>query len=136
MERLKHVMLSVVAACILASCGQQQAGTSSDTAPVASSEASAPPSSLRLYVFDCGTMQTNLERFRLQASEVASNVLATPCFMVAHPRGTLVWDVGAVPDTDWMPTGSPVAHHLTLPDQSTRDLMLNKPLLAQMKEAG
>lgn len=136
MDYRKHVTLSIAAACMLAACGQEQAATSSDTAPVASSEASAPPTSVRLYVFDCGTMQTVLERFRLQASEVASNVLATPCFMVAHPRGTLMWDVGAVPDSDWMPTGSPVAHHLTLPDQSTRDLLLNKPLLAQMKEAG
>jgi glyoxylase-like metal-dependent hydrolase (beta-lactamase superfamily II) len=47
-----------------------------------------------------------------------------------------MWDVGAVPDEDWMPTGSPVAHHLTLPDQSTRDLMLNKRLLPQLKEIG
>lgn len=134
MARRMRIAFSIVAACVLAACGQEQAAqqeTSSTTA------ASAPaPSSVRLYVFDCGTMQTNLERFRLQASEVATNVLATPCFMVAHPRGTLMWDVGAVPDSDWTPTGSPVAHHLTLPDQSTRDLMLNKPLLAQMKEAG
>lgn len=134
MEHLKRVALSIVAACVLAACGQEQAAqqeTSSTTT------ASAPaPSSLRLYVFDCGTMQTDLSRFRLEAKEVATNVLATPCFMVAHPRGTLMWDVGAVPDGDWMPTGSPVAHHLTLPDMSTRDLMLNKPLLAQMKEAG
>jgi glyoxylase-like metal-dependent hydrolase (beta-lactamase superfamily II) len=132
MEHRKHVMLAILAACMLAACGQeqvQQEGTSPATA-------SAPPASLKLYVFDCGTMQADLSRFRLEASEVASNVLATPCFMVAHPNGTLMWDVGAVPDADWMPTGSPVAHHLTLPDQSTRDLMLNKPLLAQMKEAG
>jgi glyoxylase-like metal-dependent hydrolase (beta-lactamase superfamily II) len=81
-------------------------------------------------------MQADLTRFRLEASEVATNVLATPCFMVAHPRGTLMWDVGAVPDSDWMPTGAPVAHHLSLPDQSTRDLTLNKPLLAQLAEVG
>jgi N-acyl homoserine lactone hydrolase len=134
MEHLKRVALSIVAACVLAACGQEQAAQQETSS---TETASAPaPSSLRLYVFDCGTMQTDLSRFRLEAKEVATNVLATPCFMVAHPRGTLMWDVGAVPDSDWMPTGSPVAHHLTLPDMSTRDLMLNKPLLAQMKEAG
>ena len=127
MEHRRHVMLAIVAACILAGCGQEQAqqGSSSTTA-------AAPPSSLRLYVFDCGSMQADLTRFRLEPSEVATNVLATPCFMVAHPKGTMMWDVGAVPDQDWMPTGSPVAHHLSLPDQSTRDLMLNKPLLPQL----
>jgi glyoxylase-like metal-dependent hydrolase (beta-lactamase superfamily II) len=133
MDHRKHATLAIVGAFLLAACGEQQAqqqGTSSTTA-------SAPaPSSVRLYVFDCGTMKANLERFRLDASEVASNELATPCFMVAHPRGTLMWDVGAVPDSDWTPTGQPVAHHLTLPDQSTRDITLNKPLLAQLSEAG
>jgi glyoxylase-like metal-dependent hydrolase (beta-lactamase superfamily II) len=134
MGHRKHIVLSIVVALLLASCGQEQPAQQETSSTKA---ASAPaPSSLRLYVFDCGTMQTDLSRFRLEAKEVATNVLATPCFMVAHPRGTLMWDVGAVPDSDWTPTGSPVAHHLTLPDQSTRDLMLNKPLLAQMKEAG
>jgi glyoxylase-like metal-dependent hydrolase (beta-lactamase superfamily II) len=134
MGHRKRIALSIVAACVLASCGQEQAAQQETSS---TKTASAPaPSSLRLYVFDCGTMQTDLTRFRLEPSEVATNVLATPCFMVAHPRGTLMWDVGAVPDQDWMPTGSPVAHHLTLPDQSTRDLMLNKQLVSQLAEAG
>ena len=130
--------LAFAAASLIAACGQEQAQTSSTTesAPVASSEGSAPPSSLRLYVLDCGTMQADVSRFRLEASEVATNVLATPCFMVAHPKGTLMWDVGAVPDQNWMPTGSPVAHHLVLPDNSERNLMLNKGLLPQLAEIG
>ena len=132
MEHCKHVAVAFVVACILSSCGEQQAqqqGASSTTA-------SGAPTSVRLYVFDCGSMQADLTRFRLEPSEVATNVLATPCFMIAHPNGTLMWDVGSVPDSDWMPTGSPVAHHLTLPDQSTRDLMLNKQLLPQLNEIG
>ena len=136
MEHRKSLSLAIVAACMLAACGQEQAQNSSGPASGESSPTASAPPSLRLYVFDCGTMQTDPARFRLQASEIATNVLATPCFMVAHPRGTLMWDVGAVPDADWMPTGSPVAHHLTLPDQSTRDLMLNKALLPQLAEIG
>jgi glyoxylase-like metal-dependent hydrolase (beta-lactamase superfamily II) len=81
-------------------------------------------------------MQADVSRFRLEASEVATNVLATPCFLIAHPRGTLMWDVGAVPDADWMPTGSPVAHHLVLPDNSERNLTLNKALVPQLAEIG
>jgi len=136
MEHRTRFPLALAAACLLAACGQEQAQTSSDATQVSSSEASAPPTSLRLYVFDCGTMRADPARFRLERSEIATDVLATPCFMVAHPRGTLMWDVGAVPDADWMPTGGPVAHHLVLPDQSTRDLTLTKPLLAQMAEIG
>ena len=132
LDRRTFALTLAAAACVLglAACGQEQAQQSSSTT------ASGAPPSLRLYVFDCGSMQADVTRFRLEPSEVATNVLATPCFMVAHPKGTLMWDVGAVPDADWMPTGAPVAHHIVLPDQSTRDLMLNKPLLAQLAEVG
>ena len=139
MNRRTRFTLAVFTASLIAACGQEQVVETSSTtesAPVASSEGAAPPSSVRLYVFDCGTMQADVSRFRLERSEVATNVLATPCFMVAHPRGTLMWDVGAVPDADWMPTGSPVAHHLVLPDNSERNLLLNKGLLTQLAEVG
>ena len=136
MHQLKRFSLILAAALMLSSCGRDEAATSSS--PPSSDETSkaAAAPTLKLYVIDCGTMQADPARFRLQASEIATNVLSTPCFLVVHPRGTLVWDVGAVPDSDWMPTGSPVAHHLTLPDMSTRDLMLNKQLLPQLAEIG
>jgi N-acyl homoserine lactone hydrolase len=131
-------LVAISAAAIIAACNEQQAETSSSTesAPIASSEGSAPPSSLRLYVMDCGTMKADPARFRLEKSEIASDVFATPCFLVAHPRGTLVWDVGAVPDSDWTPTGGPVPHHLVLPDNSERNLTLTKPLVTQLAEIG
>lgn len=95
-----------------------------------------PATSLRLYVFDCGTLKADPARFRLKPEEVATTNLSVPCFLVVHPRGRLIWDAGAVPDTDWTPTGGPVTHHLALPDGSARDLTLRKPLLAQLADAG
>ncbi len=47
-----------------------------------------------------------------------------------------MWDPGAVPDADWTPTGSPVTHHLALPDGSERDLTLRRGLAAQLAEVG
>jgi N-acyl homoserine lactone hydrolase len=47
-----------------------------------------------------------------------------------------MWDVGAVPDSDWKPTGEAVVHHLTLPDGQTREVTLRKPLTAQLKACG
>ena len=91
---------------------------------------------LRLYVFDCGTLKADLARFRLSREEVAASDLSVPCFLVVHPQGRLIWDAGAVPDADWTPTGSEVAHHLVLPDSGERDLTLRKPLMAQLAEAG
>ena len=59
-----------------------------------------PPRSVRLYVFDCGTLENmDAGRFQLKREEVASNRISVACFLVAHPKGTLIWDTGAVPDT-------------------------------------
>jgi glyoxylase-like metal-dependent hydrolase (beta-lactamase superfamily II) len=58
------------------------------------------------------------------------------CFLVKHPKGTLMWDVGAVADGSWTPTGSPVRMHLVLPDKQERDVTMVKPLKAQLIESG
>jgi glyoxylase-like metal-dependent hydrolase (beta-lactamase superfamily II) len=60
--------------------------------------AQAPPS-VRLYVFDCGELDIpDITPYKLTRAEIATNVMSVPCFLVAHPKGTLMWDVGAVPD--------------------------------------
>jgi len=92
--------------------------------------------SLRLYVFDCGSLNTDPARFSLKREEVTVAQTAIACFLVAHPRGRLMWDVGAIPDRDWTPTGAPVSHHLVLPDGNQRDLTLRKRLTDQLSEAG
>ncbi|MDE2475196.1 MAG: N-acyl homoserine lactonase family protein [Alphaproteobacteria bacterium] len=62
-------------------------------------EAATPPASLRLYVFDCGRLDIpDITPYQLKRDEIATNVMSVPCFLVAHPKGTLMWDVGAVPD--------------------------------------
>jgi glyoxylase-like metal-dependent hydrolase (beta-lactamase superfamily II) len=57
-------------------------------------------------------------------------------FPVVHPKGALIWDVGAVPDSEWQPTGTAVVHHLTLPDGQTRDIPLIRGLSEQLAEIG
>ncbi|HYM19316.1 MAG TPA: N-acyl homoserine lactonase family protein [Micropepsaceae bacterium] len=58
-----------------------------------------PPSALRLYVFDCGKLDIpDTTPYQLKREELATNLMSVPCFLVAHPKGTLMWDVGAVPD--------------------------------------
>jgi glyoxylase-like metal-dependent hydrolase (beta-lactamase superfamily II) len=69
---------------------------------VAASPATAAPAapvSLRLYVFDCGKLDIpDTTPYQLKRNELATNMMSVPCFLVAHPKGTLMWDVGAVPD--------------------------------------
>jgi hypothetical protein len=63
--------------------------------------APAPPKSLRLYVFDCGLINVNRAgtgRYNVTPEEVGETRFVVPCFLIAHPRGTLMWDLGVVPD--------------------------------------
>jgi glyoxylase-like metal-dependent hydrolase (beta-lactamase superfamily II) len=66
-----------------------------------------PPNSLRLYVFDCGRLDIpDVTPYQLKKENMATTVMSVPCFLVAHPKGTLMWDVGAVPDSTIPPSGT------------------------------
>lgn len=57
------------------------------------------PSSVRLYVFDCGKLDIpDIAPYQLTRAQIATNVMSVPCFLIVHPRGALMWDVGVVPD--------------------------------------
>jgi N-acyl homoserine lactone hydrolase len=64
--------------------------------------ASAPPESSgpKLYILDCGTISPmDPAQFSLKKEEVKGDVsFVSPCYLIVHPQGTLVWDVGQVPD--------------------------------------
>jgi N-acyl homoserine lactone hydrolase len=105
-------------------------------APYASHGTPAPHS-LRLYVFDCGTLHVDdMARFQLKKEEVSTTDLSVACFLIVHPKGMLMWDTGAVPDSAWTPTGSPVTQHLVLLDGQTRDVTMRKSLRSQLAEIG
>jgi N-acyl homoserine lactone hydrolase len=96
-----------------------------------------PPRSLRLYVFDCGVLHnSDMARFSLKKEEVTTTDMSIACFLIAHPKGTLIWDVGAIPDQEWTPTGKPVTVHVSLPDGQQREADVTKPLLGQLSEIG
>src|SRR5580692_10733960 len=62
------------------------------------------PRSLRLYVFDCGTIHTtNGDAYSLKKEEMGSTEMSIPCFMIVHPKGTLMWDNGDIPDGAFKP---------------------------------
>jgi N-acyl homoserine lactone hydrolase len=63
-----------------------------------------------LYILDCGTIAPmNPELFGLKASEIKGDAsFVTPCYLVVHPKGTLIWDVGQVPDADIPDDGTEV----------------------------
>src|SRR4030095_10386635 len=61
----------------------------------------SPPKTVRLYVFDCGMLTITTEgvtRYHVTPGEVGDTRMPVSCFLVAHPKGTLMWDVGVIPD--------------------------------------
>jgi len=103
---------------------------------VATSTSALPPS-LRLYVFDCGQLNyNNATAYQLKNEEVANTDMSIACFLIAHPKGTLMWDVGAIRDDSWKPTGSAVRLHFVLPDNTERDVSITQPLKAQLAASG
>lgn len=68
-----------------------------------------PPKSVRLYVFDCGVIKgLDPKLFGFTKDQVKTTEMAVPCYLVVDPKGTLMWDVGAVPDTAFKGDGKPV----------------------------
>jgi N-acyl homoserine lactone hydrolase len=59
-----------------------------------------PPKSVHLYVFDCGLLTMSAPAlFGFTKEEVGEKQpFAVPCYLVVHPKGTLMWDVGVIPD--------------------------------------
>ena len=55
--------------------------------------------SVRLYVFDCGVLKRGEPTaYGLTRAHVGQTDFADACYLIAHPRGTLLWDVGIIPD--------------------------------------
>src|SRR3954469_5609254 len=78
------------------------------------------PKSLRVYVFDCGTIKgLSPATFNLKPEEVKATEFFVPCYLVAHPKGTMMWDVGVVPDSAFKADGAPVVQGIST---------VNKPL--------
>ena len=87
---------------------------------------------VKLYVLDGGTIENiDVTGFGLKREETSASRLPVPCFLIVHPKGTLIWDAGAVPDTSWKYDGAPIKYKLILPDRQ-RNITLTKPLKMQL----
>lgn len=87
-----------------------------------------PPKTVRLYVFDCGILDNaDTSRYNLKREEIGTHLMSVPAFLIVHPKGTLIWDTGAIPDGDFKPNGLPA----TLNYATSL-----KPLAAQLAEIG
>ena len=84
------------------------------------------PKSVRLYVFDCGSLKIDPTPYGFTKDQLATADMSVPCFLVAHPKGTLMWDVGTVPDRAFTSGGTAKVDRATA----------TKPLKTQLAQAG
>jgi N-acyl homoserine lactone hydrolase len=85
--------------------------------------AQAPPS-VKLYIFDCGTLKSGNPDVLL-ARGVTTTDMSVTAYLVVHPRGTLLWDTGVIPDDLIQPGGTTEAR-----------ATVHKTLRSQMAEVG
>ena len=105
--------------------------------PLASqSKPPRPPQSIRLYVLDGGTLESDPSRYRLTKEEISATQLSVTAFLVAHPKGTLMWDTGAIADDSWTPNGRPVRRRLVLSNGQERIVTLRTTMTAQLAAVG
>lgn len=84
---------------------------------------------LRLYVMNCGTIDVaDISVFSPGVDKGQHKRLTNTCYLVAHPKGTLVWDTG-LPD-------SVAAQKDGVKFEDNFHLRVQKPLAAQLKEIG
>ena len=94
---LRYVSMTVLAG-IIVSCGGQSDSDgnplSSPYAQKAATEASAK--NVKLYVLDCGTIEISDIGLFSSAGDYdgQSDTFVDTCFLIRHPKGDLLWDLG------------------------------------------
>jgi glyoxylase-like metal-dependent hydrolase (beta-lactamase superfamily II) len=88
----------------------------------------APPATPRIYIFDTGGIQgLDPALFNFKREELKEVDFVNRAYLVVHPRGTLMFDTGGIPDGAFKGDGKPVVEGV----QSA-----SKPLLPQLAAAG
>jgi N-acyl homoserine lactone hydrolase len=88
--------LAAIASALLLAA---QAVTPYQTAMGADAPAANAGMGLRLYTLDCGTLEFKDMRLFSDTGEYDGQTatIAVPCFLIRHPKGTLLWDTGLSP---------------------------------------
>ena len=113
---LKHWLAgALVAAVLVASAADAQRSGRAPTSP-------------RIYVFENGTISgLDPALFNFKREELKQVDFVNSAYLIVHPRGTVMVDSGAVPDSHFKGDGSPVVEGVVTAD---------KPVLPQLKAAG
>jgi glyoxylase-like metal-dependent hydrolase (beta-lactamase superfamily II) len=116
-RRIVNFVLAVSALMAVAAWPSANAQTAKPT----------PPKSLRLYVLDCGKITVaNGSSMGFKPGELVTSNMVTPCFLIVHPRGSMIWDTGEIPDSAFKGGAGPKDGAYTV----------DRPLLPQLAALG
>ena len=101
-------------------------------AQLAPAQKTAPRvTSLRVYLFDCGLIKgEDPTTYGLNKGDVKNADMVVPCYLIVHPKGTPMWDVGVIPDSAFK-GDKPVTQ-----TEDTDTISSPKPLLPQLAAFG
>ncbi len=99
--------------------------------------APVPPASVRVYVFDGGMLEGgDVSRFSLKKEEMATTDMSVAAYLIVHPKGTLIWDTGALPDSEITAPGRTTRYRIVLPSGAERFVTTSKTLVSQLASTG
>ena len=82
----------------------------------------------RIYIFDAGNIRgLDPKLFNFKREELKEVDFVNIAYLIVHPKGTLMFDAGAVPDSHFKADGAPVTEGI---------MSASKPLKPQLAAAG
>jgi hypothetical protein len=88
----------------------------------------ASVNTLRLYIFENGSIRgLDPKLFNFTREELKEVDFTNTSYLIVHPKGTLMFDAGAVEDSHFKGDGAPVTEGI---------MTATKPLLPQLAAAG
>lgn len=132
MNKLYKITATVAGLILTTACATSQPATKLLSKAVTIEQLQEVSSTqLKLYVLDCGTIQTrDLSLFNPKVDKDVQMDMAVPCYVIEHPsKGTLVWDAGLSDKLVSEKNGVEIY-------QGAFHLLVKKTMLSQMQEIG
>jgi glyoxylase-like metal-dependent hydrolase (beta-lactamase superfamily II) len=108
--------------------------------PIGNAQPSRTPDAvspdLKLYVLDGGVLASDPARYNLREDEVESTSLSVAAYLIVHPNGVLLWDAGAIADSERIEAGTGAVQTIIRADLDERHVTLAPPMLEQLAQSG
>ena len=115
-------------ACIVALVIGVAAAVIPLTPAVTAQQRPAPPATPRIYIFDNGGIAgLDPQLFGFKREEIKEPDFVDVSYLIVHPRGTLMFDSGGIPDAEFKADGSPAVDGV---------MRATRPLKPQMAAIG